>query len=112
VEDPVSDQPEWALYNLARAYQSILNLADADSANLDDCFVLVGALSDIDIELGSSGRAASPYVELNEYLLYKLDDYDDKVVMNDSQRRSMAKFRNMVVEFIDQHMPDGEPNSR
>lgn len=60
MENPVFDQPEWLLYNLARAYQSILNLVDADSANLGDCFALVGALSDIDIQLGSSGEQLVP----------------------------------------------------
>lgn len=113
---PTHDEPVYSelsgeqLQHLAEAYAYVLELAERDPRNVPLCQGILTALSDFDLHIGAAyGRVAiSPYVELNEYLLYLLDI--PKPAVSKEQRayekETLARFKAMVMEFIKQYAPD------
>lgn len=96
------------LQHLAEAYAYLMELAEREPRNIPLCQGILAALSEFDIQAGSNRRATSPYVELNEYLLYLLDIQEP--VENKAQRvyqkETLANFKAQVTEFIRQYAPD------
>ncbi len=97
------------LQHLAEAYAYLMELAERDPRNIWLCQGILTALADFDLHIGETyGRVAtSPYVELNEYLLYLLDI--QKPAESKEQRayekKTLAQFRAIIMEFIKQYAP-------
>lgn len=98
------------LKHLAEAYAYLLELAERDPCNIPCCQGILAALAQFDIQAGSTRRATSPYVELNEYFLYLLDIQKPAQSKADRalQKKALADFKAMVMDFIKQYAPSVE----
>lgn len=97
------------LQHLAEAYAYLMELAERDPHNVALCQGILTALADFDLHVGETyGRVAiSPYVELNEYLLYLLDiQKPASKAQRVYEKKALAQFKAMVTEFIRQYAPD------